>query len=451
VLTLLSLETRQFMRDRGALAVIVVACIACCVAFLSGRTTLTQLDSARATATASAAEAADKMRKQIAGAKEPADTVFLAVRVSLPVISPVPRLADFSVGRSQVDPVAGSARFSSRRDTLFANERLDNPGLLSRGRLDLGFVVIVVAPLLLIALGYGIFSGDRDRGSATLILAQAGSPVRLMIARSLPRLAAILVPILMTACLLLAIGPSIPGRAEAAVLWLGMALLSLATWWSVILLVNSLRITSEVAGLALVGLWAALVLIIPAAVLAAAQATYPPPSRFAQLAEARAAEITASSAYDNDHPELAGDDLPAFIATMRKTESVSRSVERAVTPLSLAFDERLAAQQSFVRRIEFVSPPLLAHEALVSLAGTDGAEAARFRQAAFAYLLNLKARLRPAILEGRLLTQADIDALPRFQFSSRPPPVGIAFPLLLGLAGATFWIAFLRFRRQRLF
>jgi hypothetical protein len=87
----------------------------------------------------------------------------------------------------------------------------------------------------------------------------------------------------------------------------------------------------------------------------------------------------------------------------------------------------------------------------VSLAGTDGAEAARFRQAAFAYLLNLKARLRPAILEGRLLTQADIDALPRFQFSSRPPPVGIAFPLLLGLAGATFWIAFLRFRRQRLF
>ena len=194
MLALLVLETRHFLRDRGALAVVFVAILACAVAFLSGRANLTQLDSARATATSNAAEAAAKVRKQIAGATKPADTVFLAVRVTLPVIAPLPRLADFSIGRSQIDPIAGTARFTARSDTLFANERLDNPELLARGHLDLGYVVIVVAPLLLIALGYRIFSGDRDLGSASLILAQAGSPLRLMIMRSLPRLVAIVLP-----------------------------------------------------------------------------------------------------------------------------------------------------------------------------------------------------------------------------------------------------------------
>ena len=229
-----------------------------------------------------------------------------------------------------------------------------------------------------------------------------------------------------------------------------MALLSLTGWWATILLVNSLRIGSEVAGLALVGLWAALVLVVPAVVFAGAQATFPPPSRFAQLADARAAEIAASSAYDNDHPELAGDDLPAWLATMRKTEKVSASIEDAVAPLSRAFDERLVAQQELVRRFEFASPPLLANEALVSIAGTSGAETARFRKAAFDYLLSLKAKLRPAIVNGRLLTQADIDALPRFQPGTGSTVPSVAFALLGGLSAGILWVALRRFRRQSL-
>lgn len=450
MLRLLAFETRLLLRQRSTWLTLAVLLIACVVAASNGRALLVQQQEGRVAFAATAATAAAKTAEALAEAKDVEDTVMTPVRTTLPIIAPLPRLVDFSAGRAWIEPFTATTGLRTRSDTLFRNEALDNPELAARGTIDLGFVVIVVAPLLLIALGFGIFARDRDSGAASLILAQAGSPLPLIVARSLPTLAVVAVPIVITAVLLLVTGPAIDGRRAAAAAWLAMAGLSLLFWWSLVLIVNSLRVGAETAGLALAALWAVLVLIAPALILAAAQAASPAPSRFDQIATARASEIASTAAYENDHPELVDESLAAQRASARKGASISTSIDAAVAPLSAAFDASLDVQQTIVRRAQIVSLPLVASDALTAIAGTDAAAYRVFRDASARYRLALKAQLNRLTLRETVLTNGDLENLPRFEAPAASRVLIWPFAMLavatLGISG----LAATRYRRTKL-
>lgn len=449
MLRLIAIETRLLLRQSSAWAVLIVLLLSCLIAVVNGRSLIVQQQDGRAAFAATSSEAAAKLAKQVDAAKSAEDTVLVPTRISLPVVAPLPLLLDFSAGRSTMEPYTAATGLRTRSDTLFRSEALDNPELQARGSIDLGFVVIVIAPLLLIGLGYGLFAGERDSGAASLILAQAGSPVPMLVARSIPRLALVMLPIGGSVLVLLVFGPDVDGRGAAAAMWVAMAALSLLFWWSVILFVNSFRIGADTAGLALAALWAALVLIAPALLLATAQALNPAPSRFDQIATARAAQVSATTAYENDHPELDDDSLAAQRESLRKGASIASSVEAAVAPLSADFDRRLAAQQSVVRRAQILSPPLVASDALAAIARTDGASFGAFREAAFAYKEDIRRRLSTIVARDAPMTGVDLATLPSFASPTTSPfPVAaFLFLALVTLAlGAAAWMRFARIK-----
>ena len=131
--------------------------------------------------------------------------LVISLRTSLAYSSAVPPLADVAAGRAATEPAAASISLRSRADNLFRRPSLENAERLMRGSLDLSFVAVVVAPLLLIALGHGLFSADRDSGAARLVLAQAGGLGPLLLARSVPRLSLVILPILLALLLLAAL------------------------------------------------------------------------------------------------------------------------------------------------------------------------------------------------------------------------------------------------------
>lgn len=213
-----------------------------------------------------------------------------------------------------------------------------------------------------------------------------------------------------------------------------------------ILLVNSLRVSAEAAALALVAMWAVLTLVVPVLVAAGAQLAYPPPSRFAEIVAARAAEQSATTAYENDHPDLASEGFESRLASMRKSREIGRTIDRATAPLADRFAEQLAAQQGVVRTLTFISPPLVAGDALAAVAGTGSGASLAFRRATSAYLTRFKAALAGSIDVGTPLTLPQYDALPRFEFTAPPARTGAVTVflgiLVLALGGA----AMLRFR-----
>lgn len=450
MLRLIALDARQLLRERLAFVILIVALAACAIAFVNGRALMTQQIDGRAASAAEDAETDKSFREGLVKPAPPEEAILRAVRVSLPIAAPVPPLADFSAGRAGFENYSTVVRLRARADTLFKRTQLDNPELLARGSLDLGFVAIVIAPLLLIGLGYGLFTADRDSGAARLILAQGGTPTRLLASRSILRLGLVILPILATALVLLWLGPDLAGRTTAACQWLGVALLLAAFWWGVILLINSLRITAETAALALVSLWALLTLILPILITAAAQLAYPPPSRFAEIAAARAAEVSATTAYENDHPDLASEDFAGRLASVRKSLEIGATIDRAVKPVSDRFADGLAEQQRVSQTVRYLSPPLVAGDALAAIAGTDSGAQLAFRRATANYLATLKAALGSTIEAGRPLGGADYDALPRFAFVRPPPATAWSALFLTLLTGAIFLAATMRFRRLRI-
>ena len=300
-----------------------------------------------------------------------------------------------------------------------------------RGSLDLAFVAVVVAPLLLIALGHGLFSADRDSGASRLVLAQAGGLGPLLLARSVPRLALVILPILLALLLLLLTGPDLPGRSAAAVSWVGIAMALLAAWWGAILWVNSRDVGADTAALALVSAWALFTLVLPVLVAASVQWQHPAPSRLAEVAAVRAAEIAASTEWENDHPEVAASEAAERRASVARAAGISARVEAAVAPVSARVAEALTAQQQASSALAWAVPPLLASRAMADTGGTGLAGGLAFRVEAVAHLARFKAALGAIIAGDGVVTPERLATMPQF----RPPmPTRSAIP-------ATLWLA----------
>lgn len=447
MLRLVRLESVRLARERFAWVLLGFLALACALAVVNGRALMAQQLEGRAVAAQGDASSRERVEGALDPATSPATAVLIPYWIRAQAVAPSPPLADFSAGRAPFEPHATSITLRSRPDTLFERTAVDNPEALARGSLDLGFIAVVLLPLALISLGYGLFTADRESGAARLLLVQGGSPIRLLFARSLPRFLFALTPLLVAAAVLLVTGPELEARWSAAGWWLLVALVLAALWWAVILLVNSLRIGAETAALTLVSTWALLTLVLPAAITATVQVAYPPPSRFEQIATARAAEVASTTAWENDHADLASEDFEGRLASIRKTLGIGRAVERATAPIAQRFDEQLAGQQRVARTLAWLSPPLVAADAMTMTAGTDVGRQLGFRRMAAGYLSDVKAALSGFVDRGDVMTRSEYDALPTFDWQPQPVrPIWrlVALALLAFAIGA---IAVTRLRR----
>jgi ABC-2 type transport system permease protein len=451
MLRLLRLDAIHLMRERVALWALVVGLAVTLLAVWSGHAWLQGLNDERVSFLAEHDDKARSFRETLLSGKMTPEQLALApVRVAFPLAYPLPPLADFTIGRSDIEPATAVVRMRYRSDTLFRVYQTDNPERLVRGQIDMSFVVVVVAPLLLIALGYGLFTGDRDRGTAQIMLAQAGSPLKLLAARSLNRLALVSAPILAGGVMLVALGPDPVDRFLPALKWIGIALLSLVFWQALILFVNALRIGSEAAALLLVGLWTLLVFLAPAVINAAAQYAFPPPSRLALIVESRAAEVAATGTYENDHPELAADpSLPTaeqYRRTVARNIGISRKIERRIAPLMARFDQQLSQQMEIVETAQLLSPPMTFSGLLAVIAGTDAKAYAQSRRAAFRNLADFKRTIAVHLAGRKEFTLSELDALPRYV---PPPPASPGFMPLMAAFAFTLALWYLAWRLYR--
>lgn len=449
MIKLLRLDALHLVRDRLAAGILAAGLLACLVAVVAGLAWQGRLQHERDALDARIESTRTSERERWADirGKDPVDVVDVALRSRETVRLAPPLLADFTVGRSAVEPAATDLEIGSRASALFARYQVENPESLARGAFDLGFVALVVAPLLLIGLGYGVFVGDRESGAARLWLAQAGSPLKLIAARSVNRVGLVIGPILVAALVLWLTGPA--GRGGAILGWLGVAFLALCFWWAVTLLVNSLDIGAETSALALVGLWTVMVFVAPVAIGSVEALVNAPPSRFEGIAAARVAELASTQSYEDDHPELLFATLEGRRDWLRKGNAVRQSIARAVAPVEAETERQLAAQQRLGQRLALLSPTLLAADVQAGIARTDAGAYAAQRQAVKAHLAARNAVLTSAALGERPIDLATFAAIPGFE--PPPPRRQPLFPVLwiAIVTAAIASVALVRLRRAK--
>lgn len=477
-------ELRRVGRNRLFWCVTALVAIALCIgAIAGGALQRAQRDAQRQQAADDAAwmrEVAQRAHDYARPAAQPAPywqdptdvAGFSRYQLRQHAYKPVLPLAVLAVGTSDLAP----SRWPVKLDTPFGVEPtydFEAPRGLALGRFDLGFAIVAVLPVAVIALAGLLGTFERDRGMLRLIAAQPVSPLAWLSARLLA-LTAWLLPALAVALTLALVA----GGADLAVAWPEwLASLALVGAYALFWLALAGVVLAAWPGAAgaigtLLSLWLVLSLAVPMLGRFAADAWLPAPSRVLYVDAQRRVDDEIAASRDalvadafRARPELAAHvDRVATIDYATRQSLLAPVVQARMTPWHERVERNRAARADFSTAFGYLAPPLGVEAALATLAGTDDARQRDLERQVRAYQQQLRDFFwprvqreiatptpRPAGSYARL-NFTGYAAIPAF--AAAPEPAGArvraVLPLaawLIAVAAALVLIAARRLRR----
>ncbi|WP_425409365.1 DUF3526 domain-containing protein [Hyphococcus sp.] len=457
--TAFSLERRIFLFAVPGFGIaLLIAAIALVAAFV-GRSHVERVAEAQAVFNEERTTTLNEWRESLKQIEEtgeaPSPYVARPMDIRMPAILPPAPLGDFAIGSNDLHPTTTLITGWSNPADLFNAYEFANPTILSAGGFDLTFLVVVLMPLIMIAASFDVLSGDRERGRARIVAAQAGhvgaSAWRRLAMRNL-----FVWCVFSVAAWAIALAPPaatpLADRLGDFLAWLGAALAYGLFWFAAIAFASAFLKRSETVAAALFSAWAIFVFAAPAIGGALAEAAYPPPSRLAFLSEMRKGEVRAvretaelTAGFLADHPEMtvSDDGVPGYYQSnfLANVEAAKRT-----TPVLDAFNDSRASRSGLVEKLQYLSPAMIADNALKTIAGGDVERNMSYQRQARAALADLTERIGPAVVAKRRISLAEFDAIPPFDFQDRTllqkfraiaPPIGF----LLAVAAALLFAA----------
>ena len=384
------------------------------------------------------------------------------------IFRPLGPLAAFDPG---VDAFTGNSMFleGHRQNSANFGDVRQSSLLIRFGQLTPAFVLQMVAPLLLIFLGYGALARESERGTLRLLMLQGVSRGQLVAGKLAAVGAVALLAGLPAMIGFVAIAGS-PGALAGPMLVIAAGYAAyLALWTVLILLVSALARRGRDALLALVTLWAVVVILLPRVAPDVAGAAIPLANRLqTDVAIARDLRRMGDS-HNPDDPHFAAfkqsvldrygvkavEDLPVNYKGVVAVEGerMTSTLFNDYAATSFAAQDR---QNRLVEAIGILSPAIALRSLSMAAAGTDFAGHRRFLEQAEAYRYALVQRLNRMQAEDvhfadDTATDADADrrkrvsasnwrAMPDFRFVA-PGGAALTARALPGLAVLLGWLA----------
>lgn len=314
---------------------------------------------------------------------------------------------------------------------------LRNPAKLLSGNFDLAFVIIYLLPLLVIAFCYNVLSADREAGISGLLSIQGLTTHRIVSGRLLFRgiLAYGLILLLSIA------GFAFNGIYDACSIlcWLGISLLYLVFWMTLMYMVVSVRKSSSITALMLVSCWVTFLLVIPSLI-----------NNLQRTDDAGRIQIAdADREFSNRLWEM---DKKVLIDTLlqvrpdwrkfsikdtNKVRSIAYSYLDMLNMNSVGrrIDESALKEQQRLKKFNFVNPAFSAQLLFNRLAGSEIENFVAFRKDASDYQLQRSEIINDFRLSDKIFGLADYQKYPVFTQNRCEIPVtqwaSGSLPLLL--------------------
>ena len=336
---------------------------------------------------------------------------------------PLLPLAPLAIG--QADGYPFDVRFHpvSPR-TLFAPREasLTNPAALAAGSFDLAFVIVYLLPVFLLALTYDLWTGERERGTARLLLAQPISPMVLFFGKAIALGATVLLGLaaLVMIPLLGFAGSNGPGGPALAALGVTVLLYG-AFWIAVALTVNVFVRHAAGAALACGAIWLGVTALLPAVLASAVDLLHPAPSSAAYANRLRDIELERQEARRQTPPSRSTADREDRAAALRRTLARVDEDMAAYAPVRDAFRDREQARRDFAHDLRFASPATAVQDTLERLAGTDATRAVAFQDQAWRFAQALRTHAGTSLAEQSAENLSRLYAsVPVFRFEEPP-------------------------------
>lgn len=376
-----------------------------------------------------------------------ADPVMAAKKAAEHALKPVAPFAFLSGAQSEQYPSSLRVQYDAL-ELVNDRELFDNPELTMDGRFDVIFVVIVLAPLLVVIFSFNIISLEKELGVWRMSVAQPVPPSRLILAKLSTRLGWLS---------LILLGPLIVALAVAgrgwddlqnwlmAVILIAGVFLYLCFWLLLTTLFNLLRSSSAANGIAAVFAWLLIVLALPALLQFTGRLIHPAPSLAALVA---AEQATWDHTFSDGSRELERRREAAGFGSLNDADRdipdewsylfvFHREFEEQMTPLYAQHDETERAIASWQNLTAWVSPATAISGLMESVSGGDYVRHAAFLAQARVFHRDFNAFFLPFVYSGDRLTLADYAVMPR-EFDWSEPSLAARLATPLSMLGALF-------------
>ncbi|NJO86647.1 MAG: DUF3526 domain-containing protein [Lewinella sp.] len=172
----------------------------------------------------------------------------------------------------------------------------------------------------------------------------------------------------------------------------------------------------------LLGLWLALVFVVPSGLNTIINQVYPVPSQLLLINEQREAAMEASLLgsqllvkYIDDHPELMSPGSTVDLEKMDATRFATiAAVEAAGQPIQALFDQSQLVRHQFAQRLSLLSPAYLVLDGLNTLAGVNDERIRSYEGAVNDYRRQLFDYFSQKAFQGQRLKASDYEGVPDF-------------------------------------
>lgn len=370
--------------------------------------------------------------------------------------------AAVAIGQSDIQPSYVKVQWAPMFSQANTDE-IQNPTNLAVGLIDLGFVIIYLYPLLIIALSYNMLSSERENGTQALLLSQPVLVTSFVAGKVLLRGLLVIGLALLLPLVGLILGNN--GVLDAQELWrlallAGVIAIYGAFWFGVAAFVNGFSSKSSTNALVLMSIWLGLVLILPASLSLLAKSMYPLPSRIEMTQALRRGDALVKKEAGFQRPfnrellERGADvalnaTIGEFYQTLLPLEA---RAEAAAAPIFERFEAQRRSQQLLAERLKYLSPAVLTQFSLQQIAAQSAADFAHFMAQVGAFHRRWREYFLPLVMSERLMTRKDVAEIPRFEYQPRPRQAVLLESVrdllaLIGFAVCAIAAGFWRLRR----
>ncbi|MEM1106941.1 MAG: DUF3526 domain-containing protein [Pseudomonadota bacterium] len=277
-----------------------------------------------------------------------------------------------------------------------------NPDFALIGRFDFAFVAAILSPLLVILLVQDLRAAERAGGRYELLSATSATGAGLWFSRAAWRMGALAIALLAPLWIGAGISGSGPG---AALLASGAVVAHLAFWWAITAAVNRRDWSAPVNLTALMGVWLALAIVLPALFKAGVDAAIPVPDGGDIVLAQREAvndawDLPVSATMDpflERHPEWAGHTGMEGTFEWKWYYAFQQVGDQTAEPLSQAYRAGRERRERVADVLTWALPPAKVERALQSIARTDARAQARYEAQVRAYHAALRAYYYPGL------------------------------------------------------
>jgi ABC-2 type transport system permease protein len=406
-------EARFLLRDRGAVLWIALAFLLSLAAIGFG---IAEVREQRATIAVLLVEDAKDRADALSKESDWGGAAYGALHLTYAPPSP---LAFAALGQRDTTPWMHRVRMLALEGQIHeADTKNADFGLI--GRFDFAFLAATVAPLLLILLLHDLRASERVAGRHDLLVATAGQQGRIWRQRAGVRFAALALALLLPFW----VGALIEGAPASKVLAAsGLVMGALLVWWLITEAVGRRPGAPAALLAALVGIWLALAMLLPALAQTVIEASHPVPDGADILMFQREA---VNDAWDKPKAET----MEPFLTRhpeWRALGAVNKPFEwkwyfafqqvgdMQTQPIVSAYRQGRLARDEAAGIAAILSPASLVERGFERLAGTDARAIIAYEDRVRAFHAELRGFHYPLLFRDPPYDALAFEKLPRYQ------------------------------------